>query len=124
VLLDTHVVLWWLRRELDRLSPGTVTALRDPGAELVVSVVAVWEIAIKRSLGKLDRLPPDVSGDLSAAGVRVLSITASHADHVANLPFHHRDPFDRLLVAQAQLEGLPIVTVDPRIRLYDVETIG
>jgi PIN domain nuclease of toxin-antitoxin system len=124
LLLDTHVVIWWLEGHLDRLQPSVVESLRDPAAQIVVSSVVVWELAIKRSVGKLDADVPDVVDSLAPFDIRWLPISPQHARHVANLPFHHRDPFDRLLVAQAQLEGLPIVTVDPRIRMYDVETIG
>jgi PIN domain nuclease of toxin-antitoxin system len=124
LLLDTHIVIWWLEEHLDRLQPSVIESLRDPAAQIVVSSVVVWEIAIKRSVGKLDSEVPDVVDSLAPFDIRWLPISPQHARHVANLPFHHRDPFDRLLVAQAQLEGLPIVTVDPRIRMYDVETIG
>ncbi len=125
VLLDTHVVLWWLQDDLRRLTTDAVAALEDPLVDIVVSAVCVWEIAIKRSIGKLAPSVPDELERLEdAIGVRMLPVMPRHANHVANLPYHHRDPFDRLLVAQAQLERLPIVTVDPRIRKYDVETIG
>jgi PIN domain nuclease of toxin-antitoxin system len=124
VLLDTHIVIWWLEAQLDWMPPSVVGSLRDPAAQIVVSSVVVWEIAIKQSIGKLDTHVPDVVDSLAPFDIQWLPISPQHARHVATLPFHHRDPFDRLLVAQAQLEGLPIVTLDPRIRMYDVETIG
>jgi len=88
----------------------------------VCDLEAVWEAAIKRGLGKLDS-PDDLLPQLERAGVELLPITARHADLVATLPLHHRDPFDRLLVAQATLEGLPLVSDDERLRRYDIEVV-
>jgi PIN domain nuclease of toxin-antitoxin system len=88
----------------------------------VISAVVVWEVAIKRQLGKLDA-PSDLLERLEQAGVELLPITARHADHVRALPMHHRDPFDRLLIAQAAVEGLPLVTADAQMDAYGVEVI-
>ncbi len=121
-LLDTHLVLWWMAGEASRISRKALATLGSDGVEPVVSAVTVWEAAIKRGLGKLDA-PADLLPQLERAGVEVLPITARHADLVASLPPHHRDPFDRLLVAQATLEGLPLVSDDNSIRRYDVEVI-
>ncbi len=92
------------------------------GDGLVISAAAILEIAIKRSVGKLE-MPPDLVSQIAANGATLLPITPQHADRVADLPLHHRDPFDRLLVAQAQLEGLPILSADPVLRRYDVEVV-
>lgn len=125
VLLDTHAFLWWVRDD-GRLSGRARDALSDVGNELLFSVVSGWEIAIKAQLGKL-RASEDVgaylSGQLSINSMQVLPIYLSHAVRVADLPNHHRDPFDRLLVAQALVEDLPLVSVDPEISRYPVEVI-
>jgi PIN domain nuclease of toxin-antitoxin system len=123
VLLDTHVVLWWLAGRRDRLSAPMIEALSRPQAKIVVSAVVLWEAAIKRSLGKLVPPTADLLARLEAVDVELLPIAPRHADHVAGLPWHHRDPFDRLLVAQAQLEGLTIVSADPWIDAYDVPVL-
>lgn len=123
MLLDTHVVLWWLQGDVQRLGEQVVETLGRSDAPITVSAVVFWEAAIKRALGKLNPPVPDLLARLEATDVRILPITAQHADHVASLPPCHRDPFDRLLVAQAQLERMPIVSVDPWIDAYDVEVI-
>jgi PIN domain nuclease of toxin-antitoxin system len=122
LLLDTHLVLWWMAGEASRISKRALAALESEGIEPIVSAVTVWEAAIKRGLGKLEA-PGDLLAQLEGAGVELLPITARHADLVASLPLHHCDPFDRLLVAQAQTEGLALVTDDEAIRRYDVEVI-
>ena len=122
LLLDTHLVLWWMAGEPSRISEKALAALGSDGAEPIVSVVTVWEAAIKRGLGKLES-PPDLLAQLEGAGVRLLPIGARHADLVAVLPLHHRDPFDRLLVAQATVEGLPLVTDDEALRRYEIEVV-
>jgi PIN domain nuclease of toxin-antitoxin system len=121
-LLDTHLVLWWMAGEASRISKRALDALGSEGVEPIVSAVTIWEAAIKRGLGKLEA-PPNLLAQLEGAGVEVLPVTGRHADLVASLPPHHRDPFDRLLVAQATLEGLPLVSDDRWMRKYDVEII-
>lgn len=121
-LLDTHLVLWWMAGEAGRISKRALDALGSEGVEPIVSAVTIWEAAIKRGLGKLEA-PPNLLAQLEGAGVEVLPVTGRHADLVASLPLHHRDPFDRLLVAQATLEGLPLVSDDQWLRRYDVEVI-
>jgi len=125
VLLDTQVWLWMLAAP-ERLSKRTRALVVSVENELVLSAASAWEIAIKHGLGKL-RLPepPEtyIPRLMARTGVSPLPIHHRHALHVASLPLHHRDPFDRLLVAQAQLEGLPILTADPGFRKYDVETL-
>jgi PIN domain nuclease of toxin-antitoxin system len=125
VLLDTKVWLWMLSAP-DRLSESSLKLLRTPETELVLSAASAWEIAIKYALGKLS-LPeaPDayITRLIAQTGVIALPIYHRHALRVATLPPHHADPFDRLLVAQAQLERLPVLTADRVFALYDVETI-
>ena len=108
--------------EASRISKKALAALGSEGVDPIVSAVTVWEAAIKRGLGKLEA-PGDLLAQLEGAGVELLPITARHADLVASLPLHHRDPFDRLLIAQATLEGLPLVTDDELIRRYDIEVV-
>jgi PIN domain nuclease of toxin-antitoxin system len=125
VLLDTHTFLWWI--DNDRRLPTRVRALMGDGSNvLLFSAASGWEIAIKARLGKL-QLPEDLASFLTAQLVRnhvtILSIHLSHTLHVYTLPALHRDPFDRLLVAQSQLEQLPILTADPLIQQYNVQTI-
>ena len=120
LLLDTHVLLWLLAGEEDRFGLDTHDALREQPA--TISAATVWEIAIKRRLGKL-KAPSNLVETVAAAGLQLLSVTAVHAEHVGELPDIHRDPFDRLLVSQARLEGLTLVTGDALVRSYDVSAI-
>ena len=121
VLLDTQALLQYLDDE-QGLRPGARLTIADPANEVFVSAVGVWEIAIKRAQGRLQA--PGILTDLvEASGFTELVVTSSHAERAGGLPLHHRDPFDRMLVAQAQAEGLSIVTRDRLIRLYDVPTI-
>jgi PIN domain nuclease of toxin-antitoxin system len=122
LLLDTHLVLWWMTGEASRISKRALAALGSEGMDPVISAVTIWEAAIKRGLGKLES-PSDLLPQLERAGVELLPVSARHADLVFSLPPHHRDPFDRLLVAQATLEGLPLVSNDPLLRRYDVEIV-
>lgn len=122
VLLDTHLVLWAMGGENSRISKKGLAALGSKEFEPIVSAVAFWEVAIKRALGKLDA-PADLLPQIEGAGVELLPVTPRHADLVASLPLHHRDPFDRMLVAQAMSEGLPVVTDDEVLRRYDIEVI-
>ena len=120
LLLDTHVVLWWMAGEEDRI--GEKTKMAIAANYVLVSAVVVWEVAIKRQLGKLDA-PADLLEQLEEGGVDLLPITPRHADRVGTLPPHHRDPFDRLLIAQADCDELILATADSDLRLYGVETI-
>lgn len=124
-LLDTHVFLWWILDD-PRLSSRARRVIADGRNELFFSAASGWEIAIKAQLGRIT-LPEDperfIPGQLACNGIESLPITLSHALHVHTLPLLHRDPFDRLLVAQAQLEGLPLVTADPHIPQYAVQII-
>lgn len=125
LLLDTQVWLW-MHLQPTRLQPGVRDRFIDPTSTLLLSAVSSWEIAIKYALGKLALPePPEhyVSGRMRRDGVDGLTITHAHTLHVATLPRYHADPFDRLLVAQAQLEGVPLVTADPHIARYDVTVI-
>ena len=121
-LLDTHVALWMIASS-KRLSPRARSTIAESQGPLVVSAVSLWEIAVKRSLGKLPA-PADLSRRLAAIGqIELLPISPLHAEAVGELPWHHRDPFDRMLVAQARVEGLPIVSADQALAQYGVEVI-
>ena len=120
LLIDSHVALWWLAGDE---SIGPVCAAQMQSADEVrFSAVTPWELGIKRSLGKL-AYPDGLVTALSEAGFSELPISAAHADRAPDLPLHHRDPFDRMLVAQAQLESLVLVSADRSLRPYDVEII-
>lgn len=125
VLLDTRVWLWMLA-EPERLSEEGGGIVRDGRNELLLSAASTWEIAIEVRIGKLS-LPgrPEVVVPQMLRETRVtpLAVEHSHTLRVAELPDHHRDPFDRLLVAQAQLEGVPVLTADAQIGRYDVEVL-
>ena len=121
LLLDTHLLLW-SAFAADRIAPATARRLLDPVNALWFSAASIWEVAIKRRLGKLDA-PDDLLAQLERAGVDLLSITAAHADRVATLPMHHQDPFDRLLIAQAITDGLTLVSADGAMRNYEIEVL-
>lgn len=122
LLLDTQAVLLALADD-PNLSPPARSAIADPANDVFVSAVSVWEIAIKRALGKL-RAPVGIAALVEESGFQELVVTSFHAEQAGDLPMHHRDPFDRMLVAQAQSEGLSIVTSDRRIPLYGVRTLS
>jgi PIN domain nuclease of toxin-antitoxin system len=118
-LVDTQALLWWLTED-DALSPTARELLVEPANEFLFSAASVWEIAIKRSLGKLTA-PDDLPDRIVDEGFSWLAITPAHAWRVGDLPAHHRDPFDRLLIAQALTERVPIVTADARFSDYGVD---
>ena len=124
-LLDTHTFLWWITDD-QRLSYRVREIISDSTNEVLFSVASSWEIAIKARLGRL-QLPDDpeifIPEQLELNTIEVLPVQIEHALHVYQLPSHHRDPFDHLLIAQAQLEKLPILTADPLISRYPVEVI-
>ena len=122
LLLDTHAFLWCLSNVLE-LAEAARAQIVDPRNDVYVSAITGWEIAVKRAKGRLTA--PDNLGALVAErGFCDLPLTFHHAEQAGNLPMHHRDPFDRFLIAQAQAEGLVIVTRDARIPLYGVRTLA
>ena len=121
LLLDTHVVLWWLADTTD-LSDDLKSRL-DHEPDVYVSSATVWEVAIKHALGKLPE-PADLPERVRDSGFRPLPITSAHAIVAGRLPQIHRDPFDRMLVAQAQCEGLTLVTTDLNCQKYDVSILA
>jgi len=125
VLLDTHALMWWTG-EPGRLSPRVRELLNDDRNEIVWSVVGTWELALKISRGKLKLplpLPQFLDASVNQAGIRHLAVESRHALAQLELPGHHWDPFDRMLIAQAQVEGLSIVSTDRAFARYSVQTI-
>lgn len=121
LLLDTHVLLLWLAAET--ISREAAEAIAEPSSTVVVSAASIWEITIKRQPGKL-RFDGSPADEVRDAGFEHLSITAAHAEAAGDLPLHHRDPFDRMLVAQAQAEGLTLVSRDAAFHRYDVRVLA
>jgi PIN domain nuclease of toxin-antitoxin system len=119
VLLDTHVLLWALM-EPDKLPPGARTTIESPRNEVLFSAASIWEIAVKAALGRVDfRVhAAEIARAATASGFTELPVWSAAAARVAELPMHHRDPFDRLLVAQAMSEPAKLYTVDPRLGPY------
>jgi PIN domain nuclease of toxin-antitoxin system len=120
LLLDTNIVIWQQEGRLDRFRSG-LDAITTAD-ELLVSAVSFVEIGIKVATGKL-RLPENLRENVLESGARILTVSPEHGLGIAELPLHHRDPFDRLLISQARHEGLTILTADPRFTAYDVPLV-
>jgi len=122
LLIDTHILL--CADERPRLiAPTLRAAMRDEANEIVISAATIWEIAIKRAIGKL-RFDRPIVAAVPALGFEILPVSGAHAEHAGSLPPHHNDPFDRLIIAQAQLEGMVLGTQDRRMRPYGVAMLG
>lgn len=119
LLLDAHALLWWMADDR-RLGPEARAAVSDAASVVLVSAATVWEIEIKRRLGRLDMGDADLIEQLVAEGFVELPISSRHTRQAAHLPPHHEDPFDRMLVAQALLEGLTCVSKDAALSAYGV----
>lgn len=124
-LIDTHCWLWW-NADPERLAGAAKEVIAEGGNEILFSVASAWEITIKHSLGKLTLpLPPEkyVPSRIHKNSMAVANIQLDHVLNIARLPRHHRDPFDRILISQAQVESLTFITADERIREYDVNLL-
>lgn len=121
LLLDTHVLLWWLD-DSPTLSVTERAAIADADNLIILSAVVIWEIRIKQALGKLE-ISTDFYEVVKQQGFEIIPITADHAYAVGDLPMHHRDPFDRMLIAQAKSEGYTIVTHDAAFKLYPITVL-
>ena len=123
-LLDTHVLIWNICRK-EALSKKALSLIDDPATDAFISLASLWEMAIKISLGKLKLAQPTsrIVPDCLEAGLKLLPITIEHTQSVERLPWLHRDPFDRMLIAQAQSEKLAIITQDAKFRDYQVEIL-
>ena len=122
LLLDTHVFVWSLSKVAE-LADNARAAIADPRNDVFVSAITGWEISVKRAKGRI-RAPDNLEALVTERGFAHLPLTFHHAEQAGNLPMHHRDPFDRFLIAQAQAEGLVLVTRDARIPLYGVRTMA
>ncbi len=122
LFLDTHVLLWWLD-DSSNLSKAERNAIADPGNLIVVSAAVIWEMRIKQALGKLE-ISTDFYPVIKDQGFELLSITADHAYAAGGLPMHHRDPFDRMIIAQARLEKLCIITRNNIFSRYAVSVFA
>lgn len=121
LLLDTNALIWLLS-EPGRLSDQASTQIEDRSNEVFVSVVSAWEIGVKKAKAKLD-VPGDLESMLSRNGLEALPLTLRHGLAIESLPYEHHDPFDRMLVAQAQIEKLTLVTSDRTLRRYAIATM-
>jgi len=125
-LLDTSSFLWFVNDD-KRLSTESRELIEDPGIEINLSLVSIWEIAIKSTLGRGLELPRPfiqfIDVVLKNYDFIVLQITVSHLKHVADLPYHHRDPFDRLLIAQSHVENIPVITSDSTFDQYAIQRV-
>lgn len=119
LLLDTHAFLWWVLDDPELSSPA-LKAIGDPAALIHVSAASIWEISIKATLGRLDLNGIDMEKEIARSGFEELIMTARHAWQAGMLPRHHDDPFDRMIIAQAQAEELTVVTRDPAFASYGV----
>lgn len=125
LLLDTHAFLWWVG-DSKELSSAARESIGDPEAECLLSLASCWEMAIKQSLGKLQLTAPleqFIPAQMAANGFQQMNIDFRHVARVADLPFHHRDPFDRLLAAQAMVENVALVSADPAFDAYGVKRL-
>ncbi|MBC2717495.1 MAG: type II toxin-antitoxin system VapC family toxin [Desulfobacteraceae bacterium] len=121
LFLDTNILLWWLDNS-PKLSQAGLSAIADPDNLIILSAVVIWEMRIKQALGKL-KIPSNFFHVIKDQGFEFLSITADHAYAVGELPMHHRDPFDRMIIAQAKLENLHVVTHDIMFQKYDIPVL-
>ena len=122
-LLDTHTLIWFIEGDA-RLSAYARQLIEDEGNELFISIASLWEMAIKVSIGKLNLTQPFETlfpSQLEANSIEITDISVNHLKEVSRLPFHHRDPFDRLMIAQAKVEGFPIISVDMAFDAYGVQ---
>lgn len=119
LLLDTHALLWWASDD-ERLQPAERDAIGDEDSIVWVSAASLWEISIKRKLGRIELVHSDLERELKRSSFLELAIAWQHAERAGSLPRHHDDPFDRMLIAQAQAEQLVLVSYDPAFSDYDV----
>ena len=121
LLIDSHAFLWW-GESSPALGNTARSAIADPASEVLISIAALWELIIKASSGKLT-LPADIETMVASQGFSVLSVSFDHLRRFGTLPRHHRDPFDRMMIAQALAEGIPIATGDRVFAAYGVQIV-
>lgn len=117
ILLDTHILLWWLASD-KRLPRAAEDLIANPDNDVFASAASIWEIAIKSALGRIRSDPVEIEAALGQAGLAELPVTARHAVQVSRLPLHHRDPFDRILLAQSLAEPMRLLTHDKALADY------
>ncbi len=117
VLLDTHILLWWLKDD-SKLSTDAVNIIENPTNDILISAVNTWEIAIKKSMGRIQIDMNELLKSIKSSGLGVLDITVNHTCQVSNLPYHHKDPFDRMLIAQSIVEPMRLLTHDDTLIQY------
>lgn len=124
VLIDTHALLWYLKGDAN-LSNLALATIEDKDNDVLVSIASVWEIAIKSGLGKLELQRPfeNLEADLQRLDIKILPIAFTEIDIYRSLPLHHRDPFDRILIAQSMGNSLTIITRDPLFEPYSIQVI-
>jgi PIN domain nuclease of toxin-antitoxin system len=125
LLLDTHIFMWWAE-EPARLTPTALAALEDQANELILSAASVWEMQIKDQIGKLtlnQALPSLINSQRQTNGLQILAIELAHVLALQNLPLHHKDPFDRLIIAQAIVEDMTVVSADTKFSSYSVKLL-
>ncbi len=120
-LLDTHIFIWWMEKN-KKLSRDIKSILENPESQIFLSIVSIWEMIIKKSAGKL-RLPHNWKTTLKDSRFDILKVNLEHVYLLENLPLLHKDPFDRLLIAQAQAENCVLITDDAKIKKYKVQTL-
>lgn len=121
LLLDTHMLIWWMNGD-PRFRKDLISVIANPQTQVYCSVVSLWELAVKESLGKIV-YPKKLESFLKTYAIEVLNVTQNHVAQLRLLPMLHKDPFDRLLIAQAKAEGMVLVTVDKQISQYDVHQL-
>jgi PIN domain nuclease of toxin-antitoxin system len=122
ILLDTHALIWWLNGD-NKLGLNAIEQISNPENDIYVSAATVWEMSIKQQMGKLVA-PEDIESKVEQAGFSALPITLFHGQQAGKLPLHHKDPFDRMLIAQSQAEGLQILTKDEHFPAYGIRLIN
>jgi PIN domain nuclease of toxin-antitoxin system len=121
ILLDTHALIWWMNGD-QALGEFALECIANENNQVYVSAASVWEMSIKRQLGKLE-CPVDLDSVIESLGFSKLPISIFHSEQAGQLPIHHKDPFDRMLIAQAQAEGLQIITKDGHFLSYGISLI-
>ncbi len=117
ILLDTHILLWWLKDDR-RLSDDAVNIIENAANDILISAVNTWEIAIKKSLGRIQIDMIELLESIKSSGLGILNITVNHTCQISNLPNHHKDPFDRMLIAQSIVEPMRLLTHDDTLIQY------
>ena len=123
ILLDTHALLWWLSDD-PKLGGKARAKIADPENDILVSAASLWEIAIKQGIGKIEADIAEIEKEIAQQGMVRLGIEADHLIELTSLPDHHRDPFDRMLIAQAGAEDIALLTADMQVAAYPIDRIA